>query len=64
MITDEIVEAIDTMISLCSEYNQALGMASIREMLCDLDVDTWVSMSKDNRKDWLVGFLSCVPNNV
>ena len=62
MITDEIVEAMDAMIDLCSDKKQALGMASIREMLCDIDVDTWPSMSEDERKEWLAGFLSCVPN--
>lgn len=59
MITDEIVEAIDVMIGLCSNGAQMLGMASVREMLCDFDVVTWSSMSCDERKDWLVEFLSC-----
>jgi len=59
MITDEIVEAIDAMIDLCSDRKQALGMASVREMLCDLDVDNWPSMSENERKEWLAGFLSC-----
>ena len=63
MITDEIVEAIDTMIDLCNDNNQALGMTSVREMLCDLDVDAWLSMSEDERKEWLTGFLSCAPKH-
>lgn len=59
MITEEIVFAIDDMIALCSNEEQAMGMRSLREMLCDLDVDTWPSMSEAERKEWLAGFLSC-----
>lgn len=62
MITDEIVEAMDLMISLCSDRNQAMGMDAMREMLCDLNVDNWPSMNQAERKKWLAGFLNCRPN--
>lgn len=61
MITEDIVFAIDDMINLCSDSNQALGMASIREMLCDFDADQWASMNADQQKEWLAGYLSCSP---
>ena len=58
MITDEIVEAMDLMIGLCSDRSQAMGMDAMREMLCDLDVDNWPSMNKEERKEWLISFLN------
>ena len=61
MITDVIIGAVDSMIDLCSDTSQALGMASIREMLCDIEEDNWISLSKKERIKWLSSFLSCSP---
>lgn len=61
MITDVIIGAVDSMIDLCSDTNQALGMASIREMLCDIEEDNWISLSEKERIEWLSSFLSCSP---
>lgn len=58
MITDEIVEAIDTMIEMCSNEEQAKGMKSIREMLCDFPAD-WNWESESEYREWLSGYLSC-----
>ena len=58
MITDAIVEAMDMMIDMCSNKQQALGMASIREMLCDFDEITWIDT--EDKEGWLEQFLSCV----
>ncbi len=63
MITDEIVEAMDMMIELCSDRTQAVGMDAMREMLCDLDVDNWPSMSEEERKEWMISFLNCQMNS-
>lgn len=63
MITDEIVEAMDMMIELCSDRTQAMGMDAMREMLCDLDVDNWPSMSQEERQKWIASFLNCQPIN-
>lgn len=62
MITDAIIGAVDAMIGLCGDTNQALGMVSIREMLCDIDEDNWLSLSEKERIEWLSSFLSCSPN--
>lgn len=57
MITDAIVEAMDMMIDMCSSEEQAKGMKSIREMLCDFDEITWIDT--ENKTEWLEQFLSC-----
>ena len=57
MITDAIVEAMDMMIDMCSNKEQALGMTSIREMLCDFDEITWIDT--EDKEGWLEQFLSC-----
>lgn len=60
MITDTTIEAIDTMIEMCGSKQQALGMCSIREMLCDLDEDQLSALSQIEREEWLEQFLGCV----
>lgn len=62
MITEEIVFAIDDMIELCTSEEQAKGMRSLREMLCDFDGDVWASTNEADRREWLSGFLSCPPH--
>jgi hypothetical protein len=63
MFPDEMYDAIDMMIELCSDEQQKLGMKSVREMLCDFDDQNWLMMddvSECNR--WLATYLSCKPN--
>ena len=57
MITEEIVFAMDTIISLCGDEGQKRGMTALREMLCDLEEDEWFRMDENQRKEWLVGYL-------
>lgn len=57
MITDAIVEAMDMMIDMCSNKQQALGMTSIREMLCDFDEMAWIDT--EDKEAWIEQFLSC-----
>lgn len=60
MITDKIMEAIDMMIDICSDEEQAKGMSSIREMLADYDEDNWSDLDDCGvREEWLEQFLSC-----
>ena len=35
MVTDEMMDAIDKLIEICSDEEQAKGMKSVREMLAD-----------------------------
>ena len=57
MITDEIVEAIDMLIELCSNDQQVKGMNLIREMLCDFDDLQWMQMDQSERNKWLEQYL-------
>lgn len=60
MITDEIVDAMDALIELCSDEEQKKGMSAMREMLCDWSEEIWEPMTEDERKEWLAGYLYCV----
>lgn len=63
MITDKIMEAIDMMIDICSDEEQAKGMSSIREMLADYDEDNWSDLDDCGaREEWLEQFLLCEKN--
>lgn len=65
MLTDEMVDAIDIMIDLCSSKEQALGMASVREMLCDFDEANWIDIvDTPECHDWLANYLSCKRKNL
>ena len=59
MVTEGMIFAIDTLVSMCSDDNQRAGMNSVREMLCDFDHDQWDDMSDEERSEWLATFLSC-----
>ncbi len=59
MITDEIVDAMDALIDLCSDDEQQKGMDAMREMLCDWSEETWNPMTEKERKAWLSGYLHC-----
>ncbi|EHF00005.1 hypothetical protein [Enterocloster citroniae] len=60
MVTDEMMDAIDKLIEICSDEEQAKGMKSVREMLADFDEAGWLctKRSSDCYK-WLEGYLSC-----
>lgn len=62
MITEEIVDAIDTLISMCSDEQQVLGMKSVREMLCDYSEREWCDMDVSEARVWLEQYLSCKKN--
>ena len=59
MITDSIVEAMDTLIDLCSDPSQKLGMETMREMLCDWSEEIWDPSSPEERQQWLKPYLCC-----
>ena len=60
MITDEVLDAIDMLIEICSNKEQALGMKSVREMLCDFDQGGWLCMERPSDcYEWLENYLSC-----
>ena len=60
MITDEVMDAIDMMIEICSNDEQVKGMKSIREMLADFDESGWLCTENPaDYYEWLEQFLSC-----
>lgn len=60
MINDKIMEAIDMMIDICSDEEQAKGISSVREMLADYDEDNWSDLADSGvRGEWLGQFLTC-----
>lgn len=68
MITDEIMDAIDMMIEICSNEEQAKGMEAVREMLGDFCEGAWLCMVNPSEcYEWLERYLLCPrkePDNV
>ena len=63
MVTDEMMDAIDMLIELCSNEEQKIGMKSVREMLADFDEGEWLSTERPSDcYDWLEQYLSCQRN--
>ena len=63
MVTDEMMDAIDMLIELCSNEEQKIGMKSVREMLADFDEGGWLSTERPSDcYDWLEQYLSCQRN--
>lgn len=56
MITDEIMEAIEMMISNCEGTEQRKGMESLSNMLEDFDEYSWLKMNDNERKNWIDQF--------
>jgi len=59
MINDTLVEALDLMIDQCSDEQQALGMASMKEFICDFCESDWTPLSSDEKRERLKRYLSC-----
>ena len=60
MITDEIMDAIEMMIEICSNEEQAKGMEAVKEMLGDFEEGGWLSMvNPSERYEWLEQYLAC-----
>lgn len=60
MVTDEIMDAIEMMIEICSNEEQAKGMESVKEMLGDFVQDGWLSMVNPSEcYEWLEQYLAC-----
>ena len=60
MVTDEMMDAIDMLIEICSNSEQAKGMESVREMLRDFCEEGWLCMENPSDcYDWLEQYLSC-----
>lgn len=60
MITDEVMDAIEMMIEICSNEEQAKGMESVKEMLGDFVQDGWLSMVNPAEcYEWLEQYLAC-----
>ena len=64
MINDIIVEAMDMMIDMCSDKQQAIGMLSLREMLCDFAEDDFAPMSQEEKYEFIKQHLSCEANEL
>lgn len=63
MVTDGIIDAIDMLIEICSDEEQAKGMKSVREMLADFDEGGWLSTEHPSDcYEWLEQYLSCRRN--
>lgn len=63
MVTDEMMDAIDMLIELCSNEEQKKGMKSVREMLADFDENGWLNTERPSDcYDWLEQYLSCRRN--
>ena len=60
MITDEMMDAIDMLIEICSNKEQVKGMKLVREMLADFDQSGWLRMENPSDcYEWLEQYLSC-----
>lgn len=60
MVTDEMMDAIDMLIEICSNEEQKKGMESVREMLADFVESEWLSTERPSDcYDWLEQYLSC-----
>jgi hypothetical protein len=65
MVTDEIMDAIDMLIHLCSDESQKKGMCSVREMLADFDENGWLNTENPSEcYEWLEQYLSCPAANI
>lgn len=60
MITDEIVEAMNLMVSLCDDIETKKGMRAMSEMLCDLNIDEWMNQEHEMRCAWVSQFIPAV----
>ena len=59
MVTDEMLDAIDMMIEICTSEEQKKGMRSVAAMLDEFDQCGW--LATDNPSDcyeWLVQFMN------
>ena len=59
MINDILVEALDMMIDLCSDEQQATGMSSMREFICDYCESDWAPLSPEEKRERLKQYMSC-----
>ena len=57
MITDEIVEAMDMMMELCSTPEERVGMQKMQDMLLDWSQDDWMTMSNTKKTKFLKQFI-------
>lgn len=53
MITDEILEAIDLFTGLCCNGEETAKMEALREMLKDFSEAEWLSMSENEKAEWV-----------
>lgn len=59
MVTDEMMDAINMLIEICSNEQQIKGMESMREMLADFDECEWFMKKPSDCREWLEQYLSC-----
>lgn len=63
MVNDEMMDAIDKLIEICSNKEQTKGMKSVREMLADFDEENWNDLGDSGaREEWSEQFLLCESN--
>lgn len=60
MKQNSLIEAIETMIAMCSDENQKMGIQSVRKMIEDWNEQGWPTLI--NRNDWLSRYLNCEPS--
>ncbi len=57
MVTDEIVNAMDTMIDRCEDKERKRGMEMMRDMLLDFDGEKWNKEPDTEAFDWIDKYL-------
>lgn len=57
MITDEIIEAIDTMQEMVKSERAKYYIGRVSDMLGDIDTDEWCAMSEEERQEWVKQYL-------
>lgn len=57
MITDEIIESINTMWLLCDNDEQRRGINAVSTMLGDFDIDEWMMNDKLRNLQWVRRYL-------
>lgn len=65
MVTDEMLDAIDMMIEICGNEEQAKGMRAVAEMLGDFEEGSWLcTENPSDCQEWLGKYLPCHKRSV
>ncbi|MDR0286813.1 MAG: hypothetical protein LBI03_03770 [Clostridiales bacterium] len=58
MINDILVEILDLMIDVCKNKQQAFGMESMREFICDYCESDWSPLSPEEKREKLKQYMN------